>query len=175
MLQSTASHCGGSSCRGARILEFEGFSSWRVGSGAWAHGCGARAQLPHMWNPPGPGIEPVSPTLAGRFLTTGPPGKSSPYTFNFLKAKMYQAHSPCQMVSRLNPGVCPLPQFHSCRDTKTLGQHHRAGNRIGIMNPGSITDSVAMNGSKLLETVEDRGACRDAAHWVTESQVRPSH
>ena len=25
---------------------------------------------------PGPGIEPLSPILAGRFLTTGPPGKS---------------------------------------------------------------------------------------------------
>ena len=29
-----------------------------------------------MWDLPGPGIEPVSPALAGRFLTTQPPGKS---------------------------------------------------------------------------------------------------
>ena len=29
-----------------------------------------------MWDLPGPGIEPVSPALAGRFLTTVPPGKS---------------------------------------------------------------------------------------------------
>ena len=29
-----------------------------------------------MWDLPGLGIEPVSPALAGRFLTTGPPGKS---------------------------------------------------------------------------------------------------
>ena len=29
-----------------------------------------------MWSLPKPGIEPVSPALAGRFLTTGPPGKS---------------------------------------------------------------------------------------------------
>ena len=29
-----------------------------------------------MWNLPGPGIEPVSPALAGGFLTTAPPGKS---------------------------------------------------------------------------------------------------
>ena len=28
-----------------------------------------------MWNLPGPGIEPVSAALAGRFLTTGPPEK----------------------------------------------------------------------------------------------------
>ena len=29
-----------------------------------------------MWDLPGPGIEPVSPALAGGFLTTAPPGKS---------------------------------------------------------------------------------------------------
>ena len=29
-----------------------------------------------MWNLPGPRIEPMSPALAGRFLTTGPPGRS---------------------------------------------------------------------------------------------------
>jgi len=28
-----------------------------------------------MWDFPAPGIEPASPTLQGRFLTTGPPGK----------------------------------------------------------------------------------------------------
>ena len=33
-----------------------------------------------MWNLPRPGIKPVSPSLADRFLTTGPPGKS----YNFL-------------------------------------------------------------------------------------------
>ena len=39
--------------------------------------CGARAQLLRgMWDLPGPGLEPVSPALAGGFLTTAPPGKS---------------------------------------------------------------------------------------------------
>ena len=39
--------------------------------------CGTWAQsLPGMWDLPGPGIEPVSPALAGRFLTTGPSGKA---------------------------------------------------------------------------------------------------
>ena len=28
------------------------------------------------WDLPGPGIEPVSPALAGEFLTSGPSGKS---------------------------------------------------------------------------------------------------
>ena len=29
-----------------------------------------------MWDLPEPGLEPVSPALAGGFLTTAPPGKS---------------------------------------------------------------------------------------------------
>ena len=29
-----------------------------------------------MWNLPGPGTEPMSPALAGEFLTSGPPRKS---------------------------------------------------------------------------------------------------
>ena len=38
--------------------------------------CGSRAQLPRgTWDPPRPGLEPVSPALAGRFSTTAPPGK----------------------------------------------------------------------------------------------------
>ena len=39
--------------------------------------CGSRAQLLRgMWDLPRPGLEPVSPALAGRFSTTAPPGKS---------------------------------------------------------------------------------------------------
>ena len=38
--------------------------------------CGSRAQpLRGMWDPPGPGHEPVSPALAGGLPTTAPPGK----------------------------------------------------------------------------------------------------
>ena len=38
--------------------------------------CGSRAQLLcGMWDLPRPGLEPVSPALAGRFSTTAPPGK----------------------------------------------------------------------------------------------------
>ena len=68
-----ASHCGGFSCCGAQVL----------GAGASIvvarrlSSCGARALLLRgMWDLPGPGIEPVSPALAGGFLTTAPPGKS---------------------------------------------------------------------------------------------------
>ena len=38
--------------------------------------CGSRAYLLRgMWDLPRPGLEPVSPALAGRFSTTAPPGK----------------------------------------------------------------------------------------------------
>ena len=36
-----------------------------------------------MWDLPRPGLEPVSPALAGRFLTTAPPGKP-PNIFDLL-------------------------------------------------------------------------------------------
>ena len=40
--------------------------------------CGSRAQLLRgMWDLPRPGLEPMSPALAGGFSTTAPPGKPS--------------------------------------------------------------------------------------------------
>ena len=42
--------------------------------------CGSRAPLPcGLWGPSRSGIEPLSPALAGKSLTTGPPGKPSKY------------------------------------------------------------------------------------------------
>ena len=59
------------------------FSLWwlclLLSMGSRVHGfssCGAHRLLHDMWDPPGPGVESVSPALAGGFLTTGPLGKS---------------------------------------------------------------------------------------------------
>ena len=79
-----ASHCGGFSCCAARALGAQ--ASVVVARGLSSCGsravesrlssCGARAQLLRsMWDLPGPGLEPVSPALAGGFLATAPPGK----------------------------------------------------------------------------------------------------
>ena len=47
--------------------------------------CGSRAQLLcSMWDLPRPGLEPMSPALAGRFSTTVPPGKPPPFSFLIL-------------------------------------------------------------------------------------------
>ena len=44
---------------------------------------GSRAQLLRgMWDLPRPGLEPVSPALAGRFSTTAPPGKPCIWHFD---------------------------------------------------------------------------------------------
>ena len=44
--------------------------------------CGSRAQLlRNMWDPPRPGLGPVSPALAGRFSTIAPPGKPNQSIF----------------------------------------------------------------------------------------------
>ena len=46
--------------------------------------CGSRAQLLRgMWDLPRPGLEPVSPALAGRFSTTAPPGKPDIFLNDF--------------------------------------------------------------------------------------------
>ena len=83
-----ASHCGGFSCCGARALGLQASAAVACGlssCGSWAlerrlNSCGSRAQLLcGMWDLPGPGLEPVSPALAGGFLTTAPPGKSQQY------------------------------------------------------------------------------------------------
>ena len=45
--------------------------------------CGAQGYLPRgMWDLPGSGIEPMSPALQGRFLTTRPPGKPKSMAFS---------------------------------------------------------------------------------------------
>ena len=65
LLRSTDSKLTGFSSCGSRALEC------RLSS------CGTRALLLRgMWDLPGQGLKPVSPALAGGFLTTAPPGKS---------------------------------------------------------------------------------------------------
>ena len=64
LVEDTGSRCTGFSSCGSRLER-------RLS------GCGARALLLRgMWDLPGPGFEPMSPALAGGFLTAAPPGKS---------------------------------------------------------------------------------------------------
>ena len=54
------------------LLLLQSTGSRLAGSVVTVHGL---SLLRGMWDIPGPGLEPVSPALAGRFLTTAPPGK----------------------------------------------------------------------------------------------------
>ena len=74
-------------------LECAGFSS--CGSRAVERrlsSCGTWAQLLcSMWDLPRPGLEPVSPALAGGFLTAAPPGKSPSIVDGHLSCFQFRA------------------------------------------------------------------------------------
>ena len=120
-----ASHCGGFSCCGAHALGAR--ASVVVAHGLNSCGsraverrlssCGARALLLcGMWDLPRPGIEPVSPALAGRFLTTAPSG-NPPHCL--LIEILYQMYSP-------GPGWQNIPadvDYH--HGTHSLGKQEK--------------------------------------------------
>ena len=141
-----ASHCGGFSCCGAwalgtwaSIVVAHGLSS--CGSQALEHrlsSCGAWAYLLcGTWDLPGPGLEPVSPALAGGFSTTMPPGKSPAGVIFWYIASIHklgrnvflcnsgkrkevynwispQGHAFCTMERRTLLSISPLDQLPGC-------------------------------------------------------------
>ena len=61
-------------CTGSRQAGFNSCSLQSLEH--WLRSCGTQAvAVLCMWGFPGLGIEPMSPPLGGRFLTSGPPGK----------------------------------------------------------------------------------------------------
>ena len=92
-------HCGGCSCCRAQSLGGRVAALGLSSCGVWlqsmwvsvvvAHrlsSCGAWSQLLRsMWNLPRTGIKPVFLALAGRFLSTAPPEKSSLYKYIWTK------------------------------------------------------------------------------------------
>ena len=80
--------------------------------------CGSRAQLLRgMWDPPRPGLEPVSPASAGRLSTTAPPGKPQSH---FLKHK-----SNC---------IIPLLPTQVCWSADTHQYSHSDGSNTEILS-----------------------------------------
>ena len=83
--------------------------------------CGAQAQLLWgMWDLPGPGGRPVSPALAGGFLTTGPPEKfSSSFPFAILLLNTKELFL-LRIMNYLLVGYCP-----NCRIRGELVTEHK--------------------------------------------------
>ena len=95
--------------------------------------CGARAQLLRgMWDLPGPGLEPVSPALAGGFLTTVPPGK--PHSDKFLNYNIF---------------ICFFFLLQKCFVSYRFGKHRKA-NTHTQMYPISTQEKIA---------IQDCGEC----------------
>ena len=119
-LTAVASLCCGARAPGARAsaVVARGLSS-----------CGAWAQLLRgLWDIPGPGLEPVSPALAGRFLTTAPPGKPPQQCFNqprpCLLVSLFENHwlqvRPIRFLVAFNS--CPRAGMREAADTDTAFQ-----------------------------------------------------
>ena len=103
--------------------------------------CGSRAQLLRgMWDLPRPGLEPVSPALAGRFSTTAPPGK--PYDYNFI-IKDTNQNQPNEEIHRVKPGrvlntelLCPLSvELGHVTLLKHQGVVHKPGSSTELQCP----------------------------------------
>ena len=110
------SHCGFSCCR-----------AWALGAQASvvvAHGLSCSAA---MWDLPMPGFEPVSPALAGGFLTTAPPGKPLPQSYSI---SFHLAH----------------PTMPSCPIVSQTPQQLR----LGILQRLSLPILTALSGSSML-------------------------
>ena len=71
-------------CRAAHSNGFSRCGAQALGVGASVIAVHRVQFLQGLWDLPEPGIKPMSPALAGGFLTTRPPGEPS-YTFNTQK------------------------------------------------------------------------------------------
>ena len=107
-------------CAGSSRLSVGFLRLWRVEATLQLQlaSCGTQAQLPHdMWNFPGSGIEPVSPALAGRLLTSGPPRESGccyfkvlNFTCSYLPVYTHRRSKVAQLCEILcDPMDCSLP------------------------------------------------------------------
>ena len=83
-----------------RHMGFSSCSSW-----AWL--------LSGMWNPPRPGVKPMSPALAAEFLTTGQPGKLSSFKKNLFKKDSF-THLFCVALLPMFPALSLLLGWVSC-------------------------------------------------------------
>ena len=99
-----------------------------------------------MWDLPGPGLEPVSPALAGGFLTTVPPGKS-PFKNRLIKLDIkFEPTKSFKITRMLVFEGCKTP-FREMR-IKTTIRYYFKHTRMTIFKARKIT-SVGEHVEKL--------------------------
>ena len=94
--------------------------------------CGSRAHsLRGIWDPPGPGLEPMSPALAGRLSTTAPPGKPHRGLLIHADTIIIFGANPFLLVDLETARFASLPAMHiSESSTPSAGHswiHHPGG------------------------------------------------
>ena len=73
---------------------------------------------------PRPRIKPMSPALAGRFLTPGPPGKSLPCSFGLFTLEGASCHAVRMVTSRREEARSPDNSQHQFASQTRKDQHH---------------------------------------------------
>ena len=88
--------------------------------------CGSRAQLLcGMWDLPRPGLEPVSPALAGRLSTTAPPGKPQDYfSFKFCEGCAHGSQEEWCSLSDLQIWLTGSKECQGVCSLNLYAQHH---------------------------------------------------
>ena len=70
-----------------------------------------------MWDLPGPGLKPMSPALAGGFLTTAPPRKSRfSFVFDFINVGFLASVQLKVLVSLQSKGMSLKSIIHGIRN-----------------------------------------------------------
>ena len=122
---------GGFSCCGTRALgsltsEFAAHRLWSSGSVVVAYGLSG----PTAWDLFGPRIEPMSPALVDRCLTTGPLGKSKHY---FLISTMLPT---LDVIYTLDLFFTLAPEYYSFHFSSKWEQSCLAGSEVWIHQAG---------------------------------------
>ncbi|KAJ8792835.1 hypothetical protein J1605_004020 [Eschrichtius robustus] len=110
-----------------------------------------------MWDLPRPGLEPVSPALAGRFSTTAPPGKPS----------MSLNKGDWDLQAWLRGSLCPASVYwgHQAR-TRAYGGLKVTGSR----RSGSVVVAHGPSRSAACGIFPDQGSNPCPLHWQADSQ-----
>ena len=113
-----------------------------------------------MWDLPGPGLEPVSPALAGRFITTVPPGKS----------RMWRFVSPDVMGLRVHSGGFSPKGVTVAGRPRVRGQEGVMGR--GGRSEGAEEEKTSCGGHGPFAQSEPMGATSPVDHRLLGPPIR---